>query len=176
MRMPHLSALPLAAAALLSVAAAHAHADFLASVSVTTPALGASTAYIYTVTDAAASTENIGQFALAVPLDANLFGFLMPAGYLVDYTPGNPAIFFDSTDPATDIHPGQSASFAFLSALAPASSSFQLFNYDTGDSLQGTTQGPNDPVSVTPEPESLALLGTGLPLIAAVVRRRFRNV
>ena len=167
------TALHLAAALALTAAAAHAHADFLATVTATvTPASGGLTDYSYFVANLPASTENVGQFALEVPLDANLSDPTAPAGYIIDYTPGNPVIFFDSTDPSIDLHPGQSETFAFLSPLAAGPATYQLFNYDDGASTQGTTPAPTDAVTVTPEPATLTLLATGLPLAAAAIRRR----
>ena len=157
----------------LSGLTAKAHASFMASVAVSTSAAGGGLiAYNYTVTDAPSSTDNIGQFSINVPTNANLVAIMAPAGYIIDYTPGDTIVSFESPSASLDLTPGRSETFSFNSLLGPRLRSYILVDYNNFDSLSGLVNGPSTVVSVAPEPSSIALLGTGLLGVGAAVRRR----
>jgi hypothetical protein len=163
-----------------------ARAGLVASVTVdVTPEAGGMSLYAYTLAVAAASTSAVSEFDLNLtsetasgiftPPGAPLSSITMPTGFINLYTPGDPTISFFSTDPSTDIAPGTSALFSFLSISSPTTlQPYQLSTFDGSGSppVLGSVLGP----TVVPEPSGLVLSGLGvLGLIGGRARARSRR-
>jgi PEP-CTERM motif len=121
------------------------------------------TNYQYTLTDQAGSTLPAVEFALNVDPGANLTVLTGPAGWIISYTSGDPAVDWSSPSSASDILPGQSAVFSFNSPLGPVQLSYLIVGLDdtsgTFDTNQGSITSPG--ANAVPEPSTLSLLGTG---------------
>ena len=151
----------LASAIALGLVTSAARADLVTTVTpIVAPAAGGYS-YTYLVTNTPASTVDVGAFYLGVSDDADLSDITMPAGFLTLYTTGFETIEFASTDSSTDITPGSSDVFSFVSPLPPETLSYANQSYDDGEFNTGTTLGP---ISV-PEPLSLGSMFVGAVLL-----------
>jgi hypothetical protein len=70
-----------------------------------------------------------------------------------------------SPGPSTDILPGFSGTFSFLSPLPPVSQNYLAIGFsDTGiDFNRGTTVGPGSAGTAVPEPPTFLLFSSALP-------------
>ena len=154
---------------------AHAHADITASVAATTATSGALTTYTYQVANSLSSTGFVTEFDLGLPTSANLTAIAAPADFFPFYDPGDPSIMFTAFLDG-GIAPGMTDIFSFSSPDAPGSIPDQLAGVDDLSgmyiTLPGSTAGPSDTPTATPEPSTIALLGTGLMGFAGFVMRR----
>ena len=117
-----------------------------------------------------------GTMGIVTPTGAPLSDITMPNGFLALYTPGDPTITFSSTDPTTDIQPGHSATFSFISPSGPASQAYLFRSFDdpNGNLVQagGQVLSPSPLTSpAVPEPSPLALLALGLVPVGLLARK-----
>ncbi len=157
-------------ASLLSTAA---RADYSPTISVTeTPEAGGLTLLNYTLGTSSDSTLPISEFDLQVGPGVTLSGFSAPVGFDVLYTPGDTSLTFQSSDPLTDIGPGSTGVFAFLTNLAPGPGAYLIRGFSAdGGSFDQTTPGLII-VSPVPEPSTLALGLIGGVAVWVGARRR----
>jgi hypothetical protein len=139
---------------------------------VTTPQAGGTFLYAYTVANPTASTGGVSQFFVIVGPTANLTAITTPIGFDSFYSAGSTVAEFDSISSATDIAPGSSGVFSFLSAAGPAS--FPVTARSIDDTSGTFTDVTSLSVAPVPEPSSLVLCGLGAAGLALVVRRRRR--
>jgi hypothetical protein len=135
--------------------------------------------YAYTLANDAASTLSAFDFLLDVSPLADLQSITTPPGWFPAYVAGDTSLYVLSLTPATDLAPGTSATFSFLSPLAPGAQAYAIsglnpttFDFDT---QYGTVLSPTvSPVTTVPAPPSavLALAGVATAAGAAGVRRR----
>jgi hypothetical protein len=97
----------------------------------------------------------------------------MPSGFINLYTLGDPIISFFSTDPSTDIAPGSSEEFSFISTSNPIMQPYQLSTFDgTGNTVGGSVLAP----TFVPEPSSLVLWGlSAFGVIGRLAGVRYRK-
>jgi hypothetical protein len=161
-----------------------ARAGMIASVSVDiTPEAGGMSLYAYTVSVSSQSTSAVSEFDLNItsgtasgintPVGAPLSSITMANGFINLYTTGDPTISFLSTDPSTDIMPGTSGMFSFVSTSNPVLQPFLLSTFDgSGNTVAGSVLAP----TFVPEPSSLALSSLGaMGLIGWLAHRRVRK-
>jgi hypothetical protein len=130
--------------------------------------------YNYTLTNQPTSTLPAVLFNLNVDTKADLKAIKSGAGWTTTYSPGAGFIEWDSPGPFTDLVPGSSGTFSFVSPLGPSDQSFFVVGLnDQGiDFNSGTTSAPGSTAAV-PEPSSLAMWGIGvLGLVAAALAWR----
>ena len=74
----------------------------------------------------------------------SLSATISPAGWDLDYPPGDPQIEWNASDASFVISPGSSLTFGFASPLGPGDASFTVLalNGSGVDIEVGTTQGP----------------------------------
>ena len=120
----------------------------------------------YRVNNSSTSTVDIGEFDLQAAVTADLSSISIPTGFLSLYTPGDVDVSFQSTGASTDIQPGMTDTFSFVSEAGPAADLDDTFSFDDFSVVNGTTVGP----TAVPEPASAALLAVG----AIALRRRRR--
>ncbi len=153
-----------------------ARGGFVSSLSTTVgQQVGGLYRYDYTLADDAASTLSVVDFTLAVSTSSTLSALVAPSGWLITYATGDSSVDFASPDALTDITPGTSGAFSFLSPLPPSPGGYDILglNEDTFELglIQGNIASPT--TSTVPEPSGLVLLGTGtLGLIGYSRRRR----
>lgn len=130
--------------------------------------------YQYTITNV--GPDSVGEFDLAVPMASTLTSIMAPFGWLSLYTPGDTFISWESTDPSTDVARGSSlGGFGFQSSLSAGLDSFQLTDYNTGDTENGMVLGP---VAVPEASTTISfglLLALGLGAMAAAKRKSVRQ-
>jgi hypothetical protein len=161
-----------------------ARAGMIATVSVDIVSEGSGMAlYTYTVAVDPASTSAVSEFDLNItsgttsgintPVGAPLSSITMANGFINLYTLGDPTISFLSTDPSTDIAPGTSEMFSFISTANPVLQPFLLSTFDgSGSTVAAFVLGP----TTVPEPSSVFLLGVGaIGLSGCFARARFRK-
>jgi len=144
----------------------------------TTPEPGGLTLYSYALTTDPASTLNAEGLGISVSADANLINITGPTGWEITYNTGDTLVTWESSDPSTDLLPGQSAIFSFESPLGPAQQSYLATGFDTTGTIFGTYTGNVSGPGVTsvPEPSSLLLSGIGvLGVLITLARRSWRQ-
>jgi hypothetical protein len=139
---------------------------------ITTPQAGGTFLYTYTVANPAASTGGVSQFFVTVGPTANLTAITAPTGFDSFYSAGSTVAEFDSFSSATDIAPGSSGVFSFVSAMGPAALPVTARSID--DTSGTFTDVTSASVAPVPEPSSLVLCGLGAAGLALAARRRRR--
>jgi hypothetical protein len=118
--------------------------------------------YQYTLTNEDASDLNAFSFILNVSTGAALDPITGPPGWEITYALGDSVISWDSLSSLTDLTPGASALFTFVSPLGPGPQDYAVLGSDAAGisfgSVQATTLGP----SAVPEPSTLLLCSIGL--------------
>jgi len=169
-------------AVLVSAMSTGASADLIISLDATaTPAGGGLTRYEYAVTNEATSTLAFIQFQLATSPGANPGMITGPDGWDISFDDVFSVLSWTSFVPATDIFPGHSATFSFVSPLPPGDQEYSAAGFDDatgeGQVLYGITTGPTTTTAAVPEPSSLVSLALGVATygVAFGLRRIFRR-
>jgi hypothetical protein len=141
---------------------ARAQATFLTSLSgeaVQNPSDGLYT-YTYLVTNLSASTDTFGALNVNVSPSAGVLSIAGPDGWLSSFDTADSLVQWFSPGPTSDISPGSSGAFSFVSPLPPVAQDYLAIGFsDVGiDFNPRTTVGPGV-VTTVPEPSTLTLLG-----------------
>ena len=172
----HLKAGAMALLCLAGLNLATARADYSPTISATvTNEPGGLYLFDYTVVAPSGSTLPVSELYVQVFEGATLSGISAPAGFDVQYTPGDSSIGFLSSDSSTDIAPGLTGTFSFLSTQAPQPGTYLIRGIDaTGSTFDQTPPGLLVAAPV-PEPTGLILGLVGGLSVAAGVRRRRKS-
>jgi len=158
---------------IMSMAQSRSEAGFVTTVTPTvTTQPGGTFLYSYSVANDVSSTVGIFEFNVAVSTGSMLSQLTAPSGFLSLYTSGDFAVQFLSSDGSSDVAPGFTGVFSFISPLAPGFQSSLTRGFDDAGGVlfanAGTTLAP------VPEPSTLALFAAGAVVlsIASAVKRR----
>lgn len=147
-------------------------ADISSSV---TPQPGGLNLYQYTITDEPSSSLPAVEFTLTVDASANLTSITGASGWLITYSTSDNIVDWSSPSSSTDLQPGNSAIFSFVSPLGAFQQNYQIVGLTTNpfaiDTKQGQIASPG--IASVPEPGSLVLFGIGtLGVLTMLARRR----
>ncbi len=152
-----------------------ARAGYLVDISATvTPQPGALDLYQYTIANETGSSLPTVEFTLTIDPSANLTSVTGASGWLITYSAGDNVVDWSSPSSSTDLQPGNSAIFSFLSPLGPVQQDYQIVGLTTNpfaiDTKQGQSASPG--IASVPEPGSLVLVGIGALGVLTILARR----
>lgn len=153
------------------------YADLLISLNVSETAMGdGSIRYSYTLINQPDSDLPVVNFALGIPVEAELQSITDPMGWGNAYQAQDLAVLWEARDISFAIQPGSNITFSFVSPLGPNLRDYSIAGYD-GDSrfeqINGKISGPS--VVLIPEPSSMIPLGTGLIALGGLTLYRRRR-
>ena len=155
-----------------------AKSDLIVDISVSvTPQPGGLNLYQYTITDEAASSLPTVEFTLAVDPTANLTSIMGPNDWVLTYSTGDSLVDWSSLSSSTDLQPGNSAIFSFVSPLGSIEQDYQILGLTVDPFQIGASQGQiaAPGISSVPEPGSLILLGIGALEVGTILAWRSRR-
>jgi len=171
MRHPGKLGFAIVLASVLTSLAPSARGDLALSLAVDVAARpGGLNLYQYTLSNLSDSTLPVVQFDLAVAAAADLQDVAGPVGWSFDYTPGDVFVSFYSDGPDSDLAPGASGQFSFLSRLGPVLMDYFVVGSDPPIQIvdQGRIGSPG--AAAVPEPAGLVLAALGLTALGFVRR------
>ncbi|MCC5648115.1 PEP-CTERM sorting domain-containing protein [Nostoc sp. CHAB 5824] len=161
----------------LLIEALPAYAQFLTDLTVTTSTSSGQTVYQYELTNGQNSTLPAIGFRIDVDPLADLTNISSSLDWLANYNAGDAFIVWESSDPTTDLLPGNSAQFFITSPLSPGASQYAILGFDevTNDFIfnQGSTLSPS--LQTVPEPSSWGAVALGLICIVMYWNRLRSN-
>jgi hypothetical protein len=127
-----------------------------------------------TLTNDAASTLDAEGLGITVSADADLTNIAGPTGWDISYFTGGILVTWESSDPSTDISPGQSAVFTFESLLGPTQQPYLVTGLDSTGAVFDTNSGniASPGAASVPEPGGLVLSGIGALGVLTILARR----